>query len=144
MPCDSTCKTCTGTLSDECDSCHTGMYLTDTLECLPCDITCLDCNGPDSDECTYCQPNAVFVSGVCRCLDGFGRHPTSQSCVLRCPSGFSIDHLTRMCVADSPAGPLPLNWLEGDHPPMDIPDYGGYFDGNASLKISDFEVYREH
>lgn len=142
MSCDGTCKTCTGTASNQCATCRTGTFLNDDNECQTCHMSCLDCSGPADNQCTYCSPDSFLASGVCRCSDGYGRHPTSHRCVTRCPTFFTLDHVTRSCVAD-PSRTGELDFSGSTHPPMNIPDRGLYFDGNASLQITDFEIFYE-
>ena len=143
MACAGTCKTCTGTAANQCETCHTGSFLNDNNECQICHMSCLDCTGPLDNDCSYCSPDSFLASGVCRCIDGYGRHPTSHTCVTRCPTFFTLDHLTRSCVADQTHTGL-LDYSDSTHPPMEIPDRGLYFDGYSSIKISDFEIFYTH
>lgn len=79
-------------------------------------------------------------------MDGYGRHTTSTRCVTRCPTGFILDSASRVCMMENQdfSTPVPLDFSDSPHPPTMIPDRGLFFDGHSALKLSDFELNRDH
>lgn len=83
LPCDSTCKTCSGSLPTNCTSCSEGLVVIDG-ECLvPCNITngffydengtcqtcdgsCKTCHGVNDDDCDTCDDGDFLELGRCK------------------------------------------------------------------------------
>ena len=101
--CDSSCKTCSGTLPTNCLSCNSGKYLlqsnntcvscnvdgyyADTVigNCMQCDTACKTCSGPLSTNCLSCNSGKYLLQ-------------TNNSCVTCDVDGYHADTLTGHCL----------------------------------------------
>ena len=89
--CDASCATCTGTLSTQCASCSSGLYLTSSGTC--------------SSACTssqYADPTTTTCVTVCP--DNYYKHTADYTCYSTCPSGYYGNPLTGYCVSPCPDG----------------------------------------
>ncbi|XP_013861969.1 proprotein convertase subtilisin/kexin type 5 [Austrofundulus limnaeus] len=84
-PCHASCKTCSGKVSQSCDSCYPGYQLShgrcesmcdpgqypliksSDYTCEDCDSSCLECRGSGPSNCTICPAQAILEAGG-RCL----------------------------------------------------------------------------
>jgi hypothetical protein len=78
--CHPTCRTCSGTLINNCLDCYPQYHLSGSLcivrcvqgeyydgaNCLPCHSTCLRCSGPSATDCTDCAPTRIHRLGMCQ------------------------------------------------------------------------------
>ena len=66
ITCDSSCLTCSGTLSDQCLSCKSPLVLQNgSCTKSSCDSSCLNCSGPANNQCTSCTTGNSLVNGAC-------------------------------------------------------------------------------
>ncbi|XP_034443349.1 proprotein convertase subtilisin/kexin type 5 [Hippoglossus hippoglossus] len=104
--CHPTCASCSGPLSDDCETCSTfspklykgacskdcltgTYYETEARECQECHPTCISCSGPDANQCTQCEkglvldPNTLLcgVTGDTDCPPGTYLHDNQFTCV---------------------------------------------------------------
>ncbi|EAR95046.2 TNFR/NGFR cysteine-rich region family protein (macronuclear) [Tetrahymena thermophila SB210] len=102
LPCNSSCKTCSGPNSTDCLSCSSPNYLqplqnscvsscnsnqfadNTLLKCINCDITCTKCSGPNNNQCLKCSGSYYFDS-------------TATKCVKTCPDGTYPNSSNNIC-----------------------------------------------
>jgi proprotein convertase subtilisin/kexin type 5 len=92
LECHTSCLTCSGTANNECLSCPSGTYLsnsycrmvcppasfpnTTSSQCSPCDGSCTYCFGSTIDNCTGCVSGMVLFN---------------FTCTLSCPAGYTVN-----------------------------------------------------
>jgi len=72
LPCDTSCATCNGGTSQDCQSCHSANYYLDIInsaaasgECFVCYSTCKTCQGIKFSDCLSCYSGSYLYNGVC-------------------------------------------------------------------------------
>ena len=100
--CDSTCDTCSGSLSTNCLTCANGLYFhsanntclacdvpgyshPDEINCIECDSTCHSCDGVQPNNCLSCVSSYFF-------------NPSTHRCVRNCSAGLTEDPVSKTCV----------------------------------------------
>lgn len=99
LPCDASCKSCTGSYSNDCTSCSFDKLLVDgtclprcadglyfdrgTSHCIKCHPSCSQCSGYKDNECTQCKEHFLMIDGKCRllCLEGTYPDESKFECV---------------------------------------------------------------
>ena len=80
-PCDSTCATCSGKTDTDCETCVSGLILSNgqclppcdtdngfvliNKQCLPCSDTCKTCKDVSNFDCTSCFDPLILQAGAC-------------------------------------------------------------------------------
>ncbi|XP_049434017.1 proprotein convertase subtilisin/kexin type 5b isoform X1 [Epinephelus fuscoguttatus] len=101
--CHSTCKTCSGARKDDCNSCHSGHFLTARQTCTPrcppgtfankassqcedCSKGCVICQ--DAQQCQHCRNGLNLQNGGCvvECQRGFPQGGVCHPCAPECTS----------------------------------------------------------
>ena len=87
--CDYSCLTCAGTDANQCTSCSSGSFLTNSSTC---SSTCSSPYFADSttQTCVTICPSPYFA------------YSTTQICVITCPSPYFADSTTQTCVTNCP------------------------------------------
>ncbi len=80
MGCNSSCVSCSGSLSTQCSSCGTNKYLSNG-SCLACDTSCLTCT-TSSTTCTSCTN--ILYNSKCYTTCPTGLYSATVSSVLTC------------------------------------------------------------
>lgn len=102
MPCDTTCKECSGPSSTDCSSCSSsfpffqrvpfqsgacvaacdsGSFADEHNACTECHYTCGTCSGAVPDACTSCEHGSTLTDGICvsKCPDS-SYYTEDESC----------------------------------------------------------------
>ncbi|KAA0724286.1 hypothetical protein E1301_Tti003554 [Triplophysa tibetana] len=101
--CHPTCATCSGPLSDDCETCdpltpklYEGTYYSAGERCERCDRSCEQCTGPGPDTCRVCTPPLLDLQGTRQCVEQCPQrfyenghrctqcHTSCQSCTALC------------------------------------------------------------
>lgn len=83
--CDSTCKTCSGSLPSDCKSCDLNWVLSNQSCFQPfptCPLNCLNCS--DNSTCTQCAPNFFLLNSTCTSVCPLNFSQVQGSCI-KCP-----------------------------------------------------------
>ena len=68
FPCDSSCATCSGGLSNQCVTCPIGFFVV-SGSCVTCDSSCATCSGNLANQCVTCYSGHFLSGGSCLACD---------------------------------------------------------------------------